>query len=101
MSVTAAEAFLDRAETDKEFAASFDEVKDDQQAVLAKVHEAGYDATQEEILQAFMDRYGAELTPEQLDKIAAGADAEVIAGAVIGGVVGVGAVVAVCAAFAA
>jgi predicted ribosomally synthesized peptide with nif11-like leader len=101
MSMTDAMAFLERAETDKEFSAEFDEVKHDQTAVLAKVHEAGYDVTQDEVLQAFMDRYGAELTPEQLDKIAAGSDAEVIAGAVVGGVVGVGAVVAVCAAFAA
>jgi len=99
--MSAAEEFLQRAETDEAFAASFDDVKDDQQAVLARVHEAGYDVTQDEVLDAFMDRYGAELTPEQLDKIAAGSDAEVIAGAVVGGVVGTAAVVAVCAAFAA
>jgi len=101
MSATDAEAFLDRAETDDEFAAEFEPIKDDQAAVLAKVREAGYDVTQQDVLDAFMERYGAELTPEQLDQIAAGADAEVIAGAVVGGVVGVGAVVAVCAAFAA
>jgi hypothetical protein len=66
MSMRDAEAFLERAEV------SFDELKDDQQAVLAKVRAAGLEATHEELLQAFMDRYGAELTPEQLDKIAAG-----------------------------
>ena len=66
MSMRDAEAFLDRAEV------SFDELRDDQQAVLAKVRAAGFEATHEELLQAFMDRYGAELTPEQLDKIAAG-----------------------------
>jgi predicted ribosomally synthesized peptide with nif11-like leader len=72
MSMRDAEAFLERAETDQELAVSFDELKADQEAVLAKVRAAGYDATQQELLQAFMDRYGAELTPEQLDKIAAG-----------------------------
>jgi hypothetical protein len=66
MSMRDAEAFLERAEV------SFDELKGDQQAVLAKVRAAGLEATNEELLQAFMDRYGAELTPEQLDKIAAG-----------------------------
>jgi hypothetical protein len=28
--------------------------------------------TQDELVDAWMDRYGAELTPEQLDKIGAG-----------------------------
>jgi predicted ribosomally synthesized peptide with nif11-like leader len=101
MSMTDAEAFLDRAETDAAWGAEFEAIKDDQEAVLAKVHAAGYDVTQQEVLDAFMERYGAELTPEQLDQIAAGADAELIAGAVVGGVVGVGVVVGVCAAFAA
>ena len=101
MSMTDAVAFLERAETDPEFAADVESVKEDQQAVLAKVQAAGYDVTPDEILEAFTDRYGVELTPEQLDEIAAGADAGVVAGAVVGGVLGVGAVVAVCAAFAA
>lgn len=102
MSTTDAEAFLDRAETDAAWGAEFEAIRDDQEAVLAKVHAAGYDVTQQEVLDAFMERYGAELTPEQLDQIAAGSDdAGVIAGAVVGGVLGVGAVVGVCAAFAA
>jgi predicted ribosomally synthesized peptide with nif11-like leader len=102
MSLAAANAFLERAETDKEFAAEFEDVKDSRTAVLDKVRASGYDVTPDEVLEAFTERYGAELTPEQLDKIAAGADdAGVIAGAVVGGVIGAAAVVAVCAAFAA
>ena len=66
MSLRDAEAFLERAEV------TFDELRDDQPALLAKVRAAGLQATHEELLQAFMDCYGAELTPEQLDKIAAG-----------------------------
>jgi hypothetical protein len=61
-----AEAFLERAD------ASYDELRDDQQAVLARVRAAGLEATHEELVQAFMDRCGAELTPEQLDRITAG-----------------------------
>jgi len=66
MSVRDPEAFLERAD------ASYDELRDDQQAVLAKVRAAGLEATHEELVQAFMDRCGAELTPEQLDRITAG-----------------------------
>jgi predicted ribosomally synthesized peptide with nif11-like leader len=101
MSMTDAVAFLERAETDDAFAADVESVKDDQEAVLAKVRAAGYDVTPDEIKEAFIDRYGAELTPEQLDAVAAGDDAGLIAGAVVGGVAGVGLVVATCAAFAA
>jgi predicted ribosomally synthesized peptide with nif11-like leader len=101
MSLTAAEEFLERAETDKDFAAGFESVKHDQQAVLEKVRAEGYDVTPDEVLEAFAERYGSELSPEQLDQIAGGADAGLIAGAVIGGVAGTAAVVAVCAAFAA
>jgi predicted ribosomally synthesized peptide with nif11-like leader len=101
MSRSDAVAFLERAETDVDFAKEFEPLKDDQQAVLAKVREAGYDVTPDDVLEAFSERYGLELTPEQLDQIAAGADAGLIAGAVVGGVVGAAAVVAVCAAFAA
>ena len=91
MSMTDAEAFLERAETDAEWGAELDAIRDDSEAVLAKVREAGYDVTRQEVLDAIMERYGAELTLEQLGQFAAGSDAEVIAGAVA----------AVCAAFAA
>jgi predicted ribosomally synthesized peptide with nif11-like leader len=72
MSMSDAQAFLDRAETDQEFTVAFDELKGDQGTVLAKARGAGYDVTQDELVDAWMDRYGAELTPEQLDKIGAG-----------------------------
>jgi predicted ribosomally synthesized peptide with nif11-like leader len=100
MSQADATAFLERAEADEQFAADLESVKDDQKAVLAKVHAAGFDVSPDEILEAFTDRYGVELTPEQLDSVAAGADPGMIAGATVGAVVGVGAAVAVCAAFA-
>ena len=51
----------------------------------------------DEILRRLHRRYGVELTPEQLDQVAAGADAGLIAGATVGGVVGAAMVVAICA----
>jgi predicted ribosomally synthesized peptide with nif11-like leader len=97
MSATAAEAFLDRLEGDDAFASDLESVKDDPDAVIGKVHDAGFEAEPDEILTAFTDRYGIELTPEQLDQVAAGTDAGLIAGATIGGVVGAAMVVAICA----
>jgi predicted ribosomally synthesized peptide with nif11-like leader len=101
MSQSDAVAFLERAETDEAFAADVEKAQGNQQAVLAKVKEAGYDVSEEEIYEAFTDRYGLELTPEQLDQVAAGTDPGLIAGATVGAVAGTAAVVAVCAAFAA
>lgn len=97
MSQTEAVAFLDRLESDEQFANELEAVKGNPNVVAEKVREAGFDATPDEILDAFTDRYGVELTPEQLDQVAAGADPELIAGATIGGVAGVALVVAICA----
>lgn len=92
-------AFLERLETDEAFAAELESVKDSPDAVLEKVHAAGFDTDPEETLEAFTDRYGVELTEEQLDQIAAGADTELIAGASVGGTLGAAMVVAICAVY--
>src|SRR5262245_66047611 len=97
MSASAAAAFLDRLEEDEAFASELEAVKDQPDVVFAKVQAAGFDTTPDEILHAFGERYGVELTPEQLDQIAAGADAGLIAGATIGAVAGTALVVAICA----
>jgi predicted ribosomally synthesized peptide with nif11-like leader len=97
MSATAAGEFLDRLEEDEAFASELEAVKSQPDVVIGKVHAAGYDATPDEILNAFSERYGFELTPEQLDQIAAGADPGLIAGATIGAVAGAALVVAICA----
>jgi predicted ribosomally synthesized peptide with nif11-like leader len=91
MSQAQAEAFLDRVESDEDFARELESLREDPPAVLERVHAAGFDATPDEIREAFLDRYGAELTEEQLDAIAAGTDPTVIAGTVVGVVVWVAA----------
>ena len=85
MSVEQAEAFMDRVESDEAFAAELESLKDDQAAVQAAVVAAGFDATPEEIRDAFVDRFGDQLTEEQLAAIAGGVsgkEALLIAGAI-------------------
>ena len=74
MSVEQAEAFMDRVESDEAFAAELESLKDDQAAVQAAVVAAGFDATPEEIRDAFVDRFGDQLTEEELAAIAGGVD---------------------------
>ena len=83
MSVEQAEAVMDRVESDEAFAAELESLKDDQAAVQAAVVAAGFDATPEEIRDAFVDRFGDELTEEQLAAIAGGDDLQIV-GIVIG-----------------
>ena len=78
VSAAAADALIERIEGDDEFARELESVRDDPDAVLGRVHAAGFDATPEEIREAFLDRYGAELTPEQLEQIAGGVDQAVV-----------------------
>ena len=80
MSQGQAVAFLERVEDDEAFAKELESIKDDPPAVLDKVHAAGFDATPDEIKEAFLERYGAELSQEQLDQIAAGSDPAVVGG---------------------
>ena len=72
MSVEEAEAFMTRVESDEAFAAELESMRDDQAAVQAAVVAAGFDATPEEIRDAFVDRFGDELTEEQLAAVAGG-----------------------------
>ena len=74
MSVEQAEAFINRVESDEAFAAELESLKDDQAAVQAAIVAAGFDATPEEIRDVFVDRFGDQLTEEQLAAIAGGVD---------------------------
>ena len=95
MSQAQANAFLDRVERDEEFSNKLDSLKEDPPAVLDKIRDEGFDVEPNEVRQAFLDRYGAELTSEQMEQVAAGVtDQE---GLVLG-VVAVGVVAAAAAA---
>jgi predicted ribosomally synthesized peptide with nif11-like leader len=72
MSEEAARAFLGRVERDEEFAAQLEGLKDDPRALLSQVRAEGFDADSAEIRAVFLDRYGSELSPEQLAAVAAG-----------------------------
>jgi predicted ribosomally synthesized peptide with nif11-like leader len=88
LSQAEAAAFLDRVEGDEVFAKQLEARRNDPEAVHEQVTSAGFDATPEEIREAFLERYGAELTPEQMERIAAGATDAEIAGytlAAVGG----------------
>lgn len=94
MTAEAARDFITRVEKDKTFAAELEANKDDPDVMFAKVRTEGFDLTPAEVREAFLDRYGAELRPEQLEAIAAGAltDAEIaaIAGTSIGVALAIG-----------
>jgi predicted ribosomally synthesized peptide with nif11-like leader len=72
MSQQQAEAFIARVQEDPEFAERLTALKDDPTAVHALVVAEGFDATPEEIREAFVEAFGAELSEEQLAAIAGG-----------------------------
>jgi predicted ribosomally synthesized peptide with nif11-like leader len=74
MSETAARDFISRVESDETFAGELDALRDDPQAVLDRVHTEGFDATAAEIRAVFLDRFGDQLSPEQLEVVAAGGE---------------------------
>ena len=96
MSVEQAEAFMNRVESDEAFAAELESLKDDQAAVQAAVVAAGFDATTDEIRDVFVDRFGDQLTEEQLAAVAGGtfrdlSNEEIIYYASLSGAVGLAA----------
>ena len=95
MSQDAATAFLDKVESDEEFAQELAALREDPSAVQSRMRAAGFDAEPEEVRAAFLERYGAELTPEQLDQVAAGADD--VAMQAVAGTVGVGVLIGLAA----
>ena len=72
MSQQQAEAFITRVQEDPEFAERLSALKGDPTAAHALVVAEGFDATPEEIREAVLETFGAELTEEQLAAIAGG-----------------------------
>ena len=93
MSEDAAVAFLERVESDEDFARELAALREDPPAVLDRIHAAGFDVEPQEVREAYLERYGSELTQEQMDQIAAGVDPTTV----VAGVVGVGVLIGVAA----
>lgn len=89
MTSQSASALLDRLEDDEAFRTMLESLRDQPEAVTKAIEEAGFHATPDDIKAAFLERYGSELSPEQLDAIAGGADIGASVGVGIG--IGVGA----------
>jgi predicted ribosomally synthesized peptide with nif11-like leader len=83
MPTVQAELFLDRIAADAELADRLASHTDDPHMVFAMVTEMGFDATPDEIRDAFFERNMRELTEEQLASIAGGISDAQIATAVI------------------
>ncbi len=71
MSTSDAEALLRRLEGDGEFAARLQSCVGHPETTHRLAAEAGYSFTREEMLGALDSLYGVEVTPEQLEQVAA------------------------------
>jgi predicted ribosomally synthesized peptide with nif11-like leader len=76
MSQQQADAFIARVQEDPEFAERLAALKDDPTAAHALVVAEGFDATPDEIREAFLEAFGAELSEEQLAAVAGGVTTE-------------------------
>ena len=74
MSHTDAVRFLDAVETDEAFAQQLEALRDTPDQALDAVRARGFDVDPDEVREAFVERYGADLTEEQLAAIAGGAN---------------------------
>jgi predicted ribosomally synthesized peptide with nif11-like leader len=98
MSTDDAGAFLQRLEEDEAFALRMQEVSGNPEATHQRAAEEGFSFTPDEMLEVLGDRYGIELTPEQLEQIAAGDDTATIVLGAVGGTVLAGVVIGAAAA---
>ena len=98
MTNSAAAAALDRMESDEAFAQRVKEAGGPE-ASIELLKSEGFDVTRNDMRDAALDRYGDQLTAEQLDALAAGVGPDDAAGAAIligamGGVMVAGAALA-------
>lgn len=100
MSTEDVNTFLDRVSSDETFAAQLDAAKSDPVAVQSLIADAGFTIEPAELHEAFLERFGSELTEEQLAAIAGGLSDEqtsIVAGTTLA-VAGVGVAVGAAAA---
>jgi len=74
MSADAANALLDRAESDDEFAGKLEASKANSDDLVAVARDEGFDVTAEEVRAAYLERHGSELSADQLEGVAGGAE---------------------------
>jgi predicted ribosomally synthesized peptide with nif11-like leader len=71
----AAHALLDRVASDKAFSAELAGLGGGvPPEAMARIRAEGFDVTEDEVREAYLERYGDQLTPEQVEKVAAGVD---------------------------
>jgi predicted ribosomally synthesized peptide with nif11-like leader len=73
MTTAAAEAVLDRMEEDEAFMGRVREAGG-RDASLAVLHAEGFDVTAEDMRDVVLDRFGDQMSPEQLNAISGGLD---------------------------
>lgn len=82
MTTEAAQALLDRIASDKAFSAELaDLAAGVPPEAMTRIRAEGFDVSEDEVREAYLERYGSQLTPERLEKVAAGVDM----GAIFGG----------------
>jgi len=72
MSESEATRFIDATMTDEKLSAKLVLMKEDPQALLKEVHSLGYDATPDEIRNAYLESMSSRLPESELQDIAAG-----------------------------
>lgn len=100
MSAESAEAFIARVQEDPELGERLLALREDPTAVQALIAAEGFDASPDEIREAFLEAFGSQLSEEELAAIAGGQlrneGAVIGVGVVVGaGVVGAAAVAGV------
>ncbi len=85
MSTTDAEAFLQRLEEDEELALRMQEVSGNPAAIHERAAGEGFHFTPDEVREVLGLRYGTELTPGQLEQLAAGDDTTSLVAGAVGG----------------
>jgi len=76
MSHADAVRFLDAVEADEAFAQQLEALRDTPDQALDAVRARGFDVDPDEVREVFVERYGADLTEEQLAAIAGGISTE-------------------------
>jgi predicted ribosomally synthesized peptide with nif11-like leader len=73
MTLASAQAAIDRMEVDEDFTTRVQDAGGPE-ASIAVLRSEGFDVTPSDMRDVFLDRFGDELTQEQLDAVAAGSD---------------------------